>query len=574
MPPDDTTIFKFNSSTGLRSASGLLGANLTHSVQLSGDFTTKAAPYITALIADDPVMFEGTNSTFGLHLLDDQEYSINDTMTIRFSEPTNTAGGLGLFNETEVTNFFDFSPHSPGDFFKGEWKNPSTFVVTVLQRNGDMSKDPILGQTTVTVKPDAQIKTVDGKSLASTSTSPPMVGNFGPFLSKKIIMENGIFATTLPSGIGLEISIPIESIGIAISKWPDRPSLSSVGDVIDLGSANTTCVAGCNVTYTLTTSDSPFGINTLKIFHDTNEDTEFDKDEIVPTTVTQIVPGVFTVTGTIFNSSLIGLGKLSVVVGGGGGGDSGDNTPPSFETISYTGVQTEFADGTIGFGGILEQEIKFFNNMPTQIIEANKPAQARLILYENAGPHALEHITLYTNLHGIERSIYDSDTYIRYNIGKPIQIEDPHGFFKDADISLNVRDQKIEVIFDMTFAKQMETSDVIIRAWDIYRNSRDVHFEDAIKVVLPTSPQVVEIPTLNKTDQKAFIPQDIFDKWAGYSEETISDSELLAEIGIEADYIPNWYKKMASNWIKNGVVTYQEFADALYFLYESGILTP
>jgi len=228
MPPDDTTIFKFNSSTGLRSASGLLGANLTHSVQLSGDFTTKAAPYITALIADDPVMFEGTNSTFGLHLLDDQEYSINDTMTIRFSEPTNTAGGLGLFNETEVTNFFDFSPHSPGDFFKGEWKNPSTFVVTVLQRNSMIDKDPILGQTTVTVKPDAQIKTVDGKSLASTSTSPPMVGNFGPFLSKKIIMENGTFATTLPSGIGLEIFIPTESNGIAISKWPDRESLSSV----------------------------------------------------------------------------------------------------------------------------------------------------------------------------------------------------------------------------------------------------------------------------------------------------------------------------------------------------------
>ena len=76
-------------------------------------------------------------------------------------------------------------------------------------------------------------------------------------------MENGIFATTLPSGIGLEISIPKESIGVAIAKWPDRESLISVGDVIDFSSANGTCVAGCNVTFTFSTGDAPFGINLL-----------------------------------------------------------------------------------------------------------------------------------------------------------------------------------------------------------------------------------------------------------------------------------------------------------------------
>ena len=573
MPPDGTTIFMFNASTGLTSASGVVGANLTHSVLLSGNFTEKAAPYISALIADDPVMFEGAETSMGLHLLDDQEYSINDTMTIRFSEATNTPGGLDLFDETEVTNFFDFSPHSPGDSFKGEWTNPSTFVVTVLQRNSMIDKDPILGKTTVTVNPGAQIKTADGNSMVSTSTSPPLTGNFGPFMAAKKIMESGTLTTTLPSGVIFEIYLPKETETSVITKWPDRESLDSIGDIIDLGLADGTCEAGCKVTFTFSTSDSPFGNHLLRIFHDTSGDTQFEQNEIVSTTIKEIAPGVFTATGIIFDTSLIGLGKIKR------GGDSGDNTPPDFETISYTGVQTELADGTIGFGGILEQEIKFFNNMPTQIIETDKPAQARLILYENAGPLALEHITLYINLRGIERSIQDSDIYIRYNKGQPIDIEDPNGFLKDADISLNVRDQKLEVIFDMTFAKPMETSDVIIRAWDIYRNSNDVHFVDAIKVVSPTSPQVVEIPPLDITDQKvseqkAFIPQEVFDKWAGYSEETLSDSELLAEIGIEADYIPNWYKKMASNWIKNGVVTYQEFADALYFLYESGILTP
>src|SRR3972149_11958763 len=92
-----------------------------------------------------------------------------------------------------------------------------------------------------------------------------------------------------------------------------------------------------------------------------------------------------------------------------GGGSGGDNTAPTFNTFSVTGAKTQQEDGTIGFGGILSQEIQLTNKMPTAIVETGNQIQLRILLYENSGTSALEHIALYTNLYDKER-IDKSDT--------------------------------------------------------------------------------------------------------------------------------------------------------------------
>src|SRR3972149_867075 len=92
-----------------------------------------------------------------------------------------------------------------------------------------------------------------------------------------------------------------------------------------------------------------------------------------------------------------------------GGGSSGDHTAPTFNTFSVTGAKTLQEDGTIGFGGILSQEIQLTNKMPTAIVETGNQIQLRILLYENSGTSALEHIALYTNLYDKER-IDKSDT--------------------------------------------------------------------------------------------------------------------------------------------------------------------
>src|SRR3989337_1078739 len=156
----------------------------------------------------------------------------------------------------------------------------------------------------------------------------------------------------------------------------------------------------------------------------------------------------------------------------GGGGSSGDKTAPTFNTFSVTGAKTQQEDGTIGFGGILSQEIQLTNKMPTAIVEAGNQIQLRILLYENSGTSALEHIALYTNLRDNER-IDKSDTYVQYDKGKPIKIVDKNGYLSDADVSFVQRNNNLEAVFSLTFAKPMDISNIVVRAWDSNRTSRD-----------------------------------------------------------------------------------------------------
>ena len=69
------------------------------------------------------------------------------------------------------------------------------------------------------------------------------------------------------------------------------------------------------------------------------------------------------------------------------------------------------------------------------------------------------------------------------------------------------------------------------------------------------------------------IPEEMVSKWAGYSDESISDSELLSYLGLEGNSIPSWYKKSASKWLFDGLTSQEEFVNALKFLYKKGFLT-
>jgi len=269
---------------------------------------------------------------------------------------------------------------------------------------------------------------------------------------------------------------------------------------------------------------------------------------------------------------------------GGGGNSGGDNTAPSFNTFSVTGARTQQEDGTIGFGGILSQEIQLTNKMPTAIVETGNEIQLRMLLYENSGTSALQHIGLYTNLYERDR-IDKSDTFVEYDKGKPIKIVNKNGYLKDADVSFVERNNNVEVVFSLTFAKPMDTSNIIVRAWDSNRNSRDAVFFDAIKVeqaedvITPSNlPQLqpeIEIESdLVKMDPEPLLSIPILKQWAGFSEDSISDEEFLKNLGIQGTKIPSWFKKsQVSKWVIEETISQRELLDTLKFFQKSGLLS-
>jgi len=267
----------------------------------------------------------------------------------------------------------------------------------------------------------------------------------------------------------------------------------------------------------------------------------------------------------------------------GGGGSSGDHTAPTFNTFSVTGAKTLQEDGTIGFGGILSQEIQLTNKMPTAIVEIDNQIQLRILLYENSGTSALEHIALYTNLHDKER-IDKSDTYVEYDKGKPIKIVNKNGYLSDADISFVQRNNNLEAVFSLTFAKPMDASNIIVRAWDTNRNSRDAIFLDAIKVeqgqtiqvpsnIPELQPEVKPESDLVKMDPEPLLSVPLLKQWAGFSEDSVSDEEFLKSLGFEGTKIPSWFKKsQVAKWVIEETISQRELLDTLKFFENSGLL--
>ena len=129
-----------------------------------------------------------------------------------------------------------------------------------------------------------------------------------------------------------------------------------------------------------------------------------------------------------------------------------------------------------GNGYLLTQ---FANTIQTYNGKTGEPISFKMTLFDATG---IEHIALYTNLQGDHREIQDSDTYLIYNEDKPLEITDPNGFFSNVNFTESEYNGKYIAEFNMTFAKPMDTSDVIIRAWDELGNSGDIKVFDAIKI--------------------------------------------------------------------------------------------
>ncbi|MGQ0792174.1 MAG: hypothetical protein ACT4NJ_08155 [Nitrosopumilaceae archaeon] len=311
--------------------------------------------------------------------------------------------------------------------------------------------------------------------------------------------------------------------------------------------------------------------------------------EIDGVTLDNVVSG-FTYDGTINTININSATLVSIYFSNApqvpqtGGGSSGDHTAPTFNTFSVTGAKTLQEDGTIGFGGILSQEIQLTNKMPTAIVETGNEIQLRILLYENSGTSALQHIGLYTNLHDNKGQIDKSDTYVEYDKGKPIKIVNKNGYLSDADVSFVQRNNNLEAVFSLTFAKPMDVSNIVVRAWDANRNSRDAIFLNAIKVeqvestLVPSNipelqPEVKPESDLVKMDPEPLLSVPLLKQWAGFSEGSVSDEEFLKNLGLEGTKMPSWFKKsQVSKWVIEETISHRELLDTLKFFEKNGIL--
>jgi YVTN family beta-propeller protein len=185
--------FTVKASANLQNLAGTSNPSVSQSPHLTGSFTSRPGPFITALVVNDPS---------GIH----PTYSNGDTITIRFSEPTNRPLGTGLLNKGDVDSLFTFTENL-GNAYTGHWADASNFVITIVDSTG--STPPDIGVTTATVNAPANLKNSIGTSLSSTSTSPTLSGHFGnrpgPFITDLVASDPTGTHGTYSNGITITV---------------------------------------------------------------------------------------------------------------------------------------------------------------------------------------------------------------------------------------------------------------------------------------------------------------------------------------------------------------------------------
>ncbi len=281
----------------------------------------------------------------------------------------------------------------------------------------------------------------------------------------------------------------------------------------------------------------------------------------VATVLVNADPLTDTVTVSHGGSSVLADVEKQFASGGGGGGisragfvvnalgfvkTSSANGRDSSGTGSAFG-KSSFAiisGGDQGFGGILDLfSANTFDQ--TKTFKVGEKAVIRFDFTERGGIGKIEHIGLFANIRDAQKK-YDSDTFIIYNPIKSQQatIHDPNGLFSEATFELLQKDSTNFVLkYDLTFAKPMAKSDLLLESWNSQKQLSTNKIANAIEVV--SSGIVQEQTTPAKTT---------------FTEDITNDK-----------VIPVWVKSNAK-WWADGKLDNQNFISGLEYLVNEGII--
>ena len=244
------------------------------------------------------------------------------------------------------------------------------------------------------------------------------------------------------------------------------------------------------------------------------------------------------------------------------------------------------------------------NRIETDKLEVGKPVKFKMLFYEQGD---LEHVSMYMNLRDNLRSD-QSDTFIVYEKRQSMEIVDKNGFFENVNFEIvEGEDDKKFAIFEITFAKPMETSDLVYKTWDFDRRGTAIKIHDAIKVeglqTEETMAETTDENTVQSTEEKPHTPEWVKSnaKWwsegqiddktftngisylisekiidvpvgPNVSESKDEDSEIQEEQVTEEIKVPEWIKTNAKWWAED-LIDEDTFLSGIEYLVKRQIIT-
>ena len=293
------------------------------------------------------------------------------------------------------------------------------------------------------------------------------------------------------------------------------------------------------------------------------------------------------------------LGYVATISGAlAGGGSSGTAAP----TITSSSIMiesspsfTQLGAGSSSGGTILKS---LDDSSGTQTLQTGQNYQFEFELYENQGAGNLEHATMYffpeeydITQYGIDLS--QSYAHILYDVAQSVHIIDPHGYIASAVFEISEKDAwNLILKYDITFAKEMDTTSLLIRTWDLDRNVSDKKLVNVIQVkdssILQASLLEGSTPNIVQTELQD-IPIWVKNNAAWWYEKQIDDSDFISGVeylinkniinipdtsvsnSANPQEIPTWIRDVAGFWAHDSISD-AEFIQAFQWLINNGVM--
>ncbi len=165
----------------------------------------------------------------------------------------------------------------------------------------------------------------------------------------------------------------------------------------------------------------------------------------------------------------------------------GSSYGPSFG--GYTGIAGTITGTQILFKDGLTINNKSFDvskpgtTIETQTVYAALPNTITLKIYDNAGSYYIKGGAIFFNLHGSQPKMSNSDTWIQFDKFGGLTVTDPHKILGTVTDKISYNGKYMFVTFKITPNLPMDTSHLILTAWDNNLSRGTTSVMNAIKIV-------------------------------------------------------------------------------------------
>lgn len=145
------------------------------------------------------------------------------------------------------------------------------------------------------------------------------------------------------------------------------------------------------------------------------------------------------------------------------------------------GKLVQYSDG-LKINGKSIDISKYSQSIPTQKIYINNPSDITLKIYHHDGSQNIQHVIVFMNLKGNDPQSYQSNTRIEFDKTSGVSVADPNGVFKSVTAKATYDTNYMYLSFKIVAKKPMDTTHLIIRAWDRNLSSSQVVVLNAVKI--------------------------------------------------------------------------------------------